>query len=211
MRVKRFPHSCDGAWPVPDPPPVGMQVQEELARQLCQLRIELERERRRSARLEALAERDFLTGVANRRGFTKILKRSLSHLRRYGNPTCLACFDLNGFKAINDRFGHNRGDELLRQVALRLVACIRGSDAVGRLGGDEFAIIFQNTGPDDIAPRMAALEWEVARLGHECDELQLSIAIGITELRNTDDVAAAIGRADRLMYRSKARTGLLAV
>lgn len=206
MRGTRSPH-LHGATSAPiGSQPLRAQSPEELARQLCDLRIELLRERRRSARLEALAERDFLTGIANRRGFIKILRQALCHVRRYGNPTCLACFDLNGFKAINDRLGHNRGDELLRQVALKLVEQTRASDAVGRLGGDEFAIVFQNSCPGDIEQRASALEREIARIGRECGGSELSIAAGVTELRSTDDVAEAIDRADRLMYHSKARS-----
>lgn len=210
MRANCFPRLCDAMTASMDRLPVEGRSSEELVRQLYDLRVELERERRRSARLEALAERDFLTGVANRRGFIKVLRKSLSQVRRYGNPACLACFDLNGFKAINDRLGHNRGDELLRQVAQRLVECVRASDTVGRLGGDEFAIVFQNAEPDDFEQRAPALEREVARLGREFGGLELGIAAGITRLRSTDDVAEAIDRADRLMYRSKACNVLLA-
>lgn len=176
----------------------------EFARQIRRLKILLKREKHRSARLESLAESDYLTGAINRRGFTRALEQTLSHMRRYGNPASLAYFDLNGFKAVNDRHGHGTGDEVLRRVTSKLTAYMRASDVIGRLGGDEFAVIFQNSRPDDLGPRLSALKQEIAELDQELGGLGLSISSGVTELHSTDTVAQAIERADRLMYRCKA-------
>lgn len=176
----------------------------DLARRVRYLKILLIRERYRSARLERLAENDDLTGATNRRGFMKALEQTLSHRRRYGNPASLAFFDLDGFKAVNDRHGHCAGDEVLRRLTSKLAEHVRASDVIGRLGGDEFAVIFQNARPADLGPRLSVLEQDIAGLDKELGGSGLSLSSGVTELRPTDSAAEALDRADRLMYRSKA-------
>lgn len=207
MSMERSIVSSSGTPAYPPDDSSACAQHEELLRQIHYLQVLLERERRRSARLEALAEHDFLTGLANRRGFTKLLKQALAHRRRYGCPMSLACFDLDGFKAVNDNHGHGVGDEVLCRVARKLTEWVRASDIVGRLGGDEFAVVFRNVRASDILPRVAALEREIAWLGRDLRGLSLGISVGVTELRDADAVAEALDRADYLMYCSKAEAG----
>ena len=88
---------------------------------------------------------DDLTQVANRRGFHLIANHLLSLCRRTGTPAEIAFFDLDGFKAVNDTYGHAAGDDLLQHFAKLLVKCFRTADAVGRLGGDEFVVFLSNS------------------------------------------------------------------
>ena len=97
--------------------------------------------------LSALALRDSLTGLANRRLFDELLVAKLAYTQRNGHPLAVAFLDLDGFKEVNDMFGHSAGDQVLRETARRLVTIVRGADAVARVGGDEFVVIYE---PDDI-------------------------------------------------------------
>lgn len=99
--------------------------------------------RRHDRKLGFLAQYDQLTGLVNRTLFRDRLGNALARARRDGGLVSVLFLDIDGFKDVNDRFGHAVGDELLRQVAGRLVACLRESDSVARLGGDEFTIILE--------------------------------------------------------------------
>ncbi len=107
---------------------------------------EIARLRAALERAERLADHDPLTGLYNRRGFDRELARTLADCRRYGVEAALIYFDLDGFKGVNDRFGHAAGDEALRAVARVLGQGVRESDVVARLGGDEFAVILGHAG-----------------------------------------------------------------
>jgi diguanylate cyclase (GGDEF)-like protein len=91
--------------------------------------------------LAELSRTDPLTGCLNRRGFAERLDAELARARREGTEVALVQLDLNGFKEVNDEFGHAAGDELLRWVGSTMQGLLRGSDATGRLGGDEFALL----------------------------------------------------------------------
>ena len=98
-------------------------------------------------RLAALALRDPLTGLANRRLLDELLDAELARTERSGAPLALAYVDLDGLKQVNDTFGHDAGDVVLRETAARLVSIVRGADVVARLGGDEFVIVFEPNDP----------------------------------------------------------------
>ena len=105
------------------------------------LRKELEERQRLEQRLRLLAEHDALTGLMNRAALTEALRRSLALAARQHWAVAVLFIDLDRFKQINDTHGHATGDEVLRQVASRLSACLRESDLLGRLGGDEFIVV----------------------------------------------------------------------
>lgn len=98
-------------------------------------------EARRGAHLRSLSEHDALTGLPNRRLFLERLNQAMTQARQNASPLAVCYLDLDGFKEVNDRLGHQAGDDVLVEAANRLVAAVRGSDTVGRLGGDEFAIL----------------------------------------------------------------------
>ncbi len=107
--------------------------------------------------LEKLAVTDELTGLLNRRGFEAQLRRTLELARRYGEPGVLMYVDLDGFKMVNDTYGHTAGDEVLKQVGRLLSDHVRSTDYIGRLGGDEFAVLLPRTSAANGMRRVRAL------------------------------------------------------
>lgn len=129
-----------------------------------------------------LATHDYLTGLPNRSLLMEQLQRTLALARRQGGQVGLLFIDLNGFKAVNDRYGHASGDLLLQAVARRLQENVRESDTLCRQGGDEFVLLI----PD--AP-------DLQQLRHLADKLQQAVASPYPELTNTMPVSASIGIA----------------
>ncbi|MGQ9747727.1 MAG: GGDEF domain-containing protein, partial [Candidatus Caldatribacteriaceae bacterium] len=109
---------------------------------------------KRTVSLEKVAHRDPLTGLGNRRAF----QRSASILLRQEIPFVLAIIDLDGFKECNDTYGHQRGDEVLREFALLLRSMVRGTDFVFRCGGDEFVVLLQMTTPKEVGEVLKRVE-----------------------------------------------------
>ena len=107
--------------------------------------------KRMEASVQRLADHDPLTDLWNRRRFEEELRRQVARCQRYGEKAALLVMDLDGFKAVNDSFGHKVGDDLLKLVAAALQRRVRGTDAVARLGGDEFAVLLGNVSPDQAA------------------------------------------------------------
>ena len=118
---------------------------ERLTAENRRLREELARAARRVEDLEALADQDSLTSVLNRRAFLREVSKALALAVRHDAPSALIFFDLNGFKAINDNYGHAAGDAALNHVSSLLMAHVRETDSVGRLGGDEFGVVLSLT------------------------------------------------------------------
>jgi diguanylate cyclase (GGDEF)-like protein len=153
-----------------------------------------------AGRLESLAMRDDLTGLANRRRFEERLTEAVAA----GSPqVCL--LDLNGFKVVNDRLGHTLGDRLLVAVAGRLSAAMRDVDVVARMGGDEFAVLVPDASAADgdaIVARLAAALREPFEVGGH--ELLVGASIGIADTAGTADPVEVLRRADVAMYAAKA-------
>jgi diguanylate cyclase (GGDEF)-like protein len=143
-----------------------------------------------------LSRTDELTGCLNRRGFVEELSTRVERHVRYDAPFGLVLIDLDGFKAVNDAFGHAAGDELLRRSAAALAGAIRGSDAVARLGGDEFAVLLDQA--DTIAAEAVAERLRAAIARHT------AASVGYASC--PDDGAGAedlYRRADARLYRAK--------
>lgn len=155
---------------------------------------------------EALALRDPLTGLANRRLFGDLLSRELARSIREGHLVAVHCLDLDGFKPINDRFGHAVGDAVLREVAARLAALVRAADCVARLGGDEFAIlqvgIADRGDAVQLAARAAAALAEplVLPAGDVGLGVSIGIAFGPDQARGPGEL---VHLADAAMYEAK--------
>jgi diguanylate cyclase (GGDEF)-like protein len=146
---------------------------------------------------------DDLTQVANRRGFHLIANHLLSLCRRTGTNAEVAFFDLDGFKAINDTYGHAAGDDLLKHFAKLLVKCFRTADAVGRLGGDEFVVLLSNSknGADKAIKRLQEL---VAQSKCEVREkLAWSVGVIAFDPNRHTNVEDLLAEADSSMYDDK--------
>lgn len=161
------------------------------------------------ARLRHLAHYDPLTALPNRRLSLELAQQALELAQREQRALPLLYLDLDGFKPVNDRHGHAAGDELLREMARRMMAALRASDVVGRVGGDEFIIILPNTdAPADasrVADKLRAAIAEPARLSG-AGAVQVSVSIGIAWFPDeAGDVAQLVRRADQAMYQDKRR------
>ncbi len=170
-----------------------------------QARRELEDARARIAQLERLADEDSLTPVANRRAFVRELSRMIAFTRRYGVPSSVIYFDVNGMKRINDTHGHPAGDAALRHVAQILCKNVRESDIVGRLGGDEFGVILAQTSQEQANAKGKALAEAIgaSRLRWGKIRIPVSAAYGVYSFSGADDAQVAIEAADKAMYQHK--------
>jgi len=170
------------------------------------LHAELRVERAKLKELEASAETDALTGVLNRRGFDRELKRAVAYVQRYWTRAALMVVDLDGFKPVNDEHGHAAGDAILKAVAATLTGSLRASDTVARLGGDEFGLILWNLGEGDAAAKARALEIAVtgAVVDWQAAKLSVGASIGFAMLSASDELADVLQKADQAMYARKA-------
>jgi diguanylate cyclase (GGDEF)-like protein len=177
-----------------------------LLAEIERLQAELKVEQAKVAQLEATADIDPLTKVFNRRGFDRELKRSLAYVKRYWTRAALIYLDLDGFKPVNDTYGHAAGDAILKAVAAKLVGSVRASDTVARLGGDEFGLILWNLSEADAAAKSWALEAALseATVDWEGTTLGVGASIGFAMLGPSDELAAMLAKADQAMYARKA-------
>ena len=178
-----------------------------LMREVDTLRQELERAQSRLEQLEKLADQDpLLAPLANRRAFVRELSRIISYSDRYGTPSSLIYFDINGFKRFNDTFGHTAGDQALVHVGTTLTSHTRESDVVGRLGGDEFGVILANVNEYRANEKAQQLCDAIGRVPIDYDgqALHVTVAFGATTFRKGETVIEAMAAADRAMYEHKA-------
>ncbi len=150
--------------------------------------------------LVELIGRDPLTGVHNRHGFIETAEVEFERARRAGYPLTLAFVDLDGFKLINDRYGHPVGDQVLRDVGMLLRTHTRAGDLVARLGGDEVALLLPATVPDSAAASLDAIRRRVGDFTAAAG-WPVTMSVGaVTLLRVGGTVEDALSRADRLLY-----------
>lgn len=162
--------------------------------------------RRRALDLERQALTDHLTGIANRAQFDQALSAELRHAMRTGEIFTVLCMDLDGFKDVNDGFGHAAGDEVLCEIARRLIQQVRLGDVLARLGGDEFAVLMRHGGQADaavLAQRVAqAVRQPITLAGG--DTVGVGISIGMASYSDAvASVAALMAHADQSLYQAK--------
>ena len=149
-----------------------------------------------------LADLDALTSLHNRRYFHETLAREVARAHRYGRSLALIVFDLDDFKAINDRIGHLAGDSVLAEAAERIRDVVRSADIACRVGGDEFAVILPESAASDADQLYKRLQAAVSsRPIGQAGRLKLSA--GIAELKADDDGVNFFQRADEALYRAK--------
>ncbi len=157
---------------------------------------------RRFSEARQLADLDALTGLHNRRYFHETLAREVARAHRYSRSLALVVFDLDDFKAINDRIGHLAGDAVLAEASDRVRDVVRSADVACRVGGDEFAVILPESSITDADQLYRRLEHAVsAKPFGQAGRLHLSA--GATDLRPEDDAVSFFERADEALYRAK--------
>ncbi|MBN8874070.1 MAG: GGDEF domain-containing protein [Rhodospirillales bacterium] len=177
-------------------------------RRIAELEAEVSLRRRAEERARFLSEHDALTGLANRRQFEQVLHRVVRRAPAPGRAHALFMLDLNGFKKVNDRWGHAEGDAVLQAAAERLKQVMRSGDLLVRVGGDEFAIVAADIdgmqGASALARRIAeSLADPIAVNGREH---QIGTGVGIALVpQDGHDVEALLRRADLALYAAKAR------
>ena len=161
--------------------------------------------RQHQAEIERLAHYDPLTGLPNRRLLLDRLRQSLAQASRHDRAIALLFLDLDGFKQINDGFGHAVGDEVLRNVAARLKDCVRKGDTIARLGGDEFVVVLPQVHTRDDAALVAEkiLRALTAPMERIDAVIGTSIGIALMPADGKDDAESLMRKADTAMYSAK--------
>jgi diguanylate cyclase (GGDEF)-like protein len=155
--------------------------------------------------LAKLASEDALTGLANRRSLEMGYQRLFEQSRQEGRPISVAVGDIDLFKTINDNLGHSAGDDVIRQVALKLKQVTRGRDLVARIGGDEFVLIFPGMSAQATAEICDRLCRDIASLdfGMAYASLKVTMSIGVSDSTSAISLERLIADADRALYDAK--------
>jgi diguanylate cyclase (GGDEF)-like protein len=157
---------------------------------------------RRFREARQLADLDALTGLHNRRYFHETLAREVARAHRYNRDLALIVFDLDDFKAINDRIGHLAGDSVLADAAARVREVVRSADIACRVGGDEFGVILPESTLADADQLYRRIQSSVA-LQPSSTIGRIGFSAGVAELRPNDDAVSFFQRADEALYRAK--------
>ena len=179
------------------PSPLEVEVQ-RLRRENRALVIALEE-------MERIAQRDVLTSLFNRRYFMTALQQRIARVQRYGEDVALIYVDVNGLKAINDRYGHHAGDRVLIEIGRRLLAAMRESDVVARIGGDEFALLIDHVDAAAAQTKITQLHRAISAttVQHRGEDIALSAAFGMSMIGPDHHADDLLTRADEDMYRAK--------
>jgi diguanylate cyclase (GGDEF)-like protein len=158
-----------------------------------------------SVKLADLAIRDELTGLRNRREFMKLLAEEAERARRSGDGFSVALVDADGFKEVNDRFGHLAGDVVLQRLAALLAGTVRTGDCLSRYGGEEFAVLLSGTTAEAGAAILERMRDAVER--HDWDQLapglRLTMSAGVAAGQPGEAVERTLSRADQALYAAK--------
>lgn len=172
------------------------------------LTTEISRRKEVERTLLERANTDPLTGVSSRRHFLERLDHELGRARRSRDPVALLLIDLDHFKAVNDRYGHATGDEVLRKVSATFSEHVRTIDVVGRLGGEEFAVVMPGADTELASEAAERVRRQVSllRIAASGGEVTPTVSIGVVDCEVwTETVHDALRRADLVMYEAKSR------
>lgn len=175
-----------------------VETNADLANEVARLRL-------RVLELEQAADTDPLVPVYNRRAFLREVSRAQTVMARYDMLSTVLFFDLDDFKAVNDRFGHGIGDALLKKIGVVLKSGVRDCDMVARLGGDEFGVLLFKTDLTVARIKAATLSCRVAEQSVQLPTGRVSVttAWGVAPCDPGDSVEQVLDRADRAMYMAK--------
>lgn len=191
----------------------NQRLQEQLEQTLADLQVKNQQLEEAVSQLESMAATDALTALANRRAFNSAVDRAFAEARRYGRDLACLMIDLDGFKAVNDLLGHQRGDDLLQLAGRVLQANCRRSDIAARYGGDEFVVLMPQTDAPtartvarriavefiDTAHRLLATEPPAA----PTPEVTMSMGLATLAQSRPIDADQLIAHADHALYRAK--------
>jgi len=152
--------------------------------------------------LEHIAETDSLTGIANRLVFNRRLSEEINRANRYEKDLCLALFDIDHFKSINDNYGHDAGDRVLKLLSMNVSSMLRETDLFCRVGGEEFGIIMPETQLQDARMVMERLRIAVANI-NDLDVKNLTISIGLSYMVRWDSDTVLFKKTDLALYKAK--------
>ncbi len=187
------------------------QQAEENETQLRERLEKLEREsfdlRARMLEAHHLALRDAVTGLPNRLAYEERREQEFARWKRFGDPLTMLVWDVDDFKSINDRFGHQAGDKALRVIANSLSARLRETDFIARFGGEEFVCLLCGTQGEEALKVADEMRRSVEENGfHSAGKpVRVTISCGITSFSEGDDADAVFSRADTALYRAKSR------
>ncbi|MBR7889882.1 diguanylate cyclase [Marinomonas sp. A79] len=157
--------------------------------------------------LERLASTDYLTGVASRRAFESALEQAMLHFREIHMPFACGMFDLDKFKAVNDTFGHDAGDEVLIKVVQCVRASLNDKVIIGRLGGEEFGVILENLNEADAFAAFDKVRKYIEShvTTFEGHDIPVTVSIGVAMFHSVenDNINTLIKRADQALYEAK--------
>jgi diguanylate cyclase (GGDEF)-like protein/PAS domain S-box-containing protein len=170
--------------------------------------IDITERRRLEEQLRYLADHDALTGLIGRRRFSDDLSREVARVKRHGGQASLLLLDLDGFKFVNDAFGHSVGDDLLVRIAHALARVVREGDTLARIGGDEFAILLPETDLDGariVGTKLLQAVREHGRVLQQGKYTDVTVSIGATSLERgtSPDAEHLLVEADVAMYEAK--------
>jgi diguanylate cyclase len=181
---------------------------EKLSKKLDSSASEVRSLKRDLEKVALEAQKDFLTGVDNRKAFDAHLQRCLSEAREEKTPLSLLMIDIDYFKKFNDKYGHPIGDEVLKQVAKILMDLVKGQDHVARYGGEEFAVILPKTPlagalavAENLRKNVAARQFRRKDTGELLPAV--TISLGVAHLQAKDSAETFLSRADEALYMSK--------
>lgn len=186
----------------------------ELKEELDKSRVVLSEQQHQIDDLRTAVRIDGLTQIANRAYFDEKLHEMISLHKRYGDPFSLMMIDIDNFKDVNDSYGHQAGDRILKGVSLKLKASLRGSDFLARFGGDEFVVILIKSdinAATEVAWKMCE-EVRASRFLLDDSTISLTLSVGVAEACGDDTDESLLKRADAALYRTKSggRNGVTA-
>ncbi|MDD2271400.1 MAG: diguanylate cyclase [Desulfuromonadaceae bacterium] len=160
---------------------------------------------RAEQQLREMANHDFLTGLLNRREAYRQVEEEMGRSARTGRPLAFILFDIDCFKRLNDTYGHNAGDMVLKQLGAKLVSTLRDYDIACRYGGEEFLVVAPETDLKQaviLAERLRMIVSE-ANFSTDAEDVAVTVSMGVSMLQHSDTIETAISRADVALYQAK--------
>ncbi len=165
--------------------------------------IDISYRRRLELHLRLQATTDMLTGISNRLKGEESLRQELRKSARFGTPFCIGMFDIDHFKQVNDRFGHDAGDEVLKQVTAVAQSQLREVDLLTRWGGEEFLIIASMTDADAMTQLAERVRVAIGREVRTSDGAGITVSFGVSQYRPNESQAELMKRVDEALYMAK--------